>query len=165
MGKLKERSIFLLVCMLLAAALAACAPAGGENRPPKPKEGVLTYAALNPMTRAEKRNIEVFNKNHPDAQIEVLDYSDEGGVDRLLTELALGRVPDIMQLRRLGGSRVRDADLERVGLMLLNQGDFVAAGIPAGGGTAAGGVRATGGAGAAAAGKGGGRQSARHQDG
>ncbi len=42
-----------------------------------------------------------------DVKIEIRDYSDENGVERLLTELALGWVPDIMEMYRLGG-RVAD---------------------------------------------------------
>ena len=102
MRKLKKGWIFLLSCLLLAAVLTACAPAGGENQPPKPEDGVLTYAVLNSLTKTQERSIEVFNKNHPDARIEVLDYSDEGGIERLMTQLALGWVPDIMELHRLG---------------------------------------------------------------
>ena len=79
----------------------ACGNAGGENQPPKPQEGVLTYAVLNPLSKTEERNIQIFNKSHPDAQIKVLDYSDEGGIERLMTQLALGWVPDIMELHRL----------------------------------------------------------------
>ncbi|MDE6881404.1 MAG: hypothetical protein K2P20_08605, partial [Oscillospiraceae bacterium] len=47
-------------------------------------------------------HIDYFNRTHEDIQIEVRDYSDENGVERLLTELALGQVPDIMELHRLG---------------------------------------------------------------
>lgn len=98
MRKIKREWIFLL---LLTCVLAL--PACGENQLfPEQEEGVLIYAALNPVTNELTRSIEKFNKAHPDTQIEVRDYSDEGGRERLQTELVLGRVPDIMELRCYG---------------------------------------------------------------
>lgn len=88
-----------LLVLLAVLTLTAC----GENQlPPEPEEGVLTYAALDPLTAEQEKKINIFNRMHEDVQIEVLDYSDENGVDRLLTELALGQVPDIMDLHRQG---------------------------------------------------------------
>ena len=91
----------VILALLQAVFLTACAPAGEDNPHPESKEGVLTYAALNPLDHTQKRYIYNFNNKHPDAQIEVLDYSDEGGVERLLTELTLGWVPDIIELHRI----------------------------------------------------------------
>ena len=86
----------LLVCIFF---LVGCAQ---KDIPPKPEDGVLIYAALNPMTEDIEKSITRFNTSHEDVQIEVRDYSDESGVDRLVTELSLGYVPDIMELHRLG---------------------------------------------------------------
>lgn len=86
----------LLVCVL---CLAGCAE---KNLPPKAEDGVLIYAALNPVSEDLDRSIKRFNAAHEDTQIEVRDYSDEGGVERLFTELSLGMAPDIMELHRLG---------------------------------------------------------------
>ena len=85
--------------VLVAVLLAGCAE---KDIPPKPEDGVLVYAALNPMTEDLEKSITRFNTSHEDVQIEVRDYSDESGVDRLVTELSLGQVPDIMELHRLG---------------------------------------------------------------
>lgn len=96
----KQILFFLLLTVILV--FPACAPAGGEDLPPESEAGVLTYAALDPLDGTQRRRILTFNSRHEDAQIEVLDYSDEGGIDRLMTELSLGKVPDIMELHRLG---------------------------------------------------------------
>ena len=85
--------------VLVAVLLAGCAE---KDLPPKPEDGVLIYAALNPITEDLEKSITRFNTSHEDVQIEVRDYSDESGVDRLVTELSLGQVPDIMELHRLG---------------------------------------------------------------
>ena len=97
-----ERWLILLVTGMLL--LAGC---GDRVRPPKAEEGVLTYAALNPVSEELAEQIEKFNTAHSDVRIEIRDYSDENGVERLLTELSLGWVPDIMEMYRTGG-RVGD---------------------------------------------------------
>ena len=48
-------------------------------------EGKLIYAALNPLSPYLQSSIETHNQYHPEAQIEVRDYSDEAGLDRSLT--------------------------------------------------------------------------------
>ena len=97
--KRKKRWIFLLLCILPVVVLPAC----GENRSvPEEEESVLIYAALNPVSRELTRSVKKFNEDHPDAQIEIRDYSDEGGRERLQIELVLGQVPDIMELRCYG---------------------------------------------------------------
>ena len=93
-----KRYVWLLV-LLAVLTLTAC----GENQlPPEPEEGVLIYAALNPVTNTLEKFVARFNENHEDVQIEIHDYSDEGGRERLQTELVLGQVPDIMELRCYG---------------------------------------------------------------
>ncbi len=93
--------------MLAVAALllTACGTGGADQEqrvelPPEPKEGVMIYAALNPVSRQVQSSIDSFNKDHTNVQIKVRDYSDENGPQRLLVELAAGRVPDIMEMRR-----------------------------------------------------------------
>ena len=66
------------------------------------EDGVLTYAALNKPSKEVLSSIKDFNEKHPDTPIEILDYSDEFGLERLRTELALGRVPDIIEMYRAG---------------------------------------------------------------
>ena len=100
---MKKRVGLILLLAAAALTLAACAADGQDAElPPEPENRVLIYAALNPVTDALDKSIAQFNTAHEDVQIEVRDYSDENGVQRLLTELALGQVPDIMELHRLG---------------------------------------------------------------
>ncbi len=99
-----NRSTSCLLLLICALVLSAC----GENqRPLEAEEGVLTYAALNPVTSEVQKSVDRFNENHTDVQIEIRDYSDEGGLDRLRTELVLGKVPDIMEMHYLGTSPSR----------------------------------------------------------
>ena len=94
-------SKYALLFLLLTCTVVL--PACGEHHSaPESEEGVLIYAALNPVTRTFRSSIKKFNEAHPDAQIEIRDYSDEGGRDRLQVELLLGQVPDIMELRCYG---------------------------------------------------------------
>lgn len=98
---MRENAIRLALAALAALALAACS-AGGEKLPPEAEDGVLIYAALNPVSSELEKSIKIFNRVQTDVQIEVRDYSDENGMQRLFTELALGQVPDIMEMHRLG---------------------------------------------------------------
>ena len=106
MRKFEKRFILLLLAVLLAAALTACGDKGEPELdielPPEPADGVLIYAALNPATNELNSAVSSFNSSHTDVQIEVRDYSDENGTQRLLLELMAGRVPDIMELHQLG---------------------------------------------------------------
>ncbi len=91
-----------LLVLLAALVLPGCGRAGGEELPPEPEEGVLIYAALNPVSNALEKSVARFNEDHEDVQIEIRDYSDEGGLKRLQTELVLGKVPDIMEMHYFG---------------------------------------------------------------
>lgn len=86
----------LLACALL---LPAC---GASQKEEEENSGKLIYAALNPLTPYLKESIESYNKSNPETQIEVRDYSDDAGTKRLMTELMLGNVPDIIEMQRLG---------------------------------------------------------------
>ena len=100
--------VLAMVMMFLACIflLSACQTAEDDHQtvelPPEPEDGVLTYAALNPVTRELQSSVERFNEAHTDVQIEIRDYSDDAGPQRLLLELAAGRVPDLMELQRIG---------------------------------------------------------------
>ena len=95
--------LLFLVCVFF---LSACQNSENDPQtvelPPEPQEGILTYAALNPVTRELQASVDRFNEGHTDVQIEIRDYSDEAGPQRLLLELAAGRVPDLMELQRIG---------------------------------------------------------------
>ena len=97
--------LLLLICIFI---LMACGNKDRAGLPPEPEEGVLIYAGLNPMDKALELQIKQFNEEHTDVQIQFRDYSDEGGPQRLLVELALGRVPDIMELQRIGRENTGD---------------------------------------------------------
>ena len=99
MRELKKRWIFLLLCLLALLVLPAC---GRDQSAPEEDEGVLIYAALNPVSAETLDFVEKFNQKHTDVQIEIHDYSDEGGRKRLQTELVLGQVPDIMEMHYFG---------------------------------------------------------------
>ena len=101
-----KRDIKMQFLMLLAAlSCVLVLPACGESQlPPEPEEGVLIYAALNPVDEKTEISVKKFNDAHEDVQIEIRDYSDEGGIERLRTELVLGRVPDIMEMHYYGKS-------------------------------------------------------------
>ena len=85
---------------------------GYTPRTPEPKEGVLIYAALNPVSSEIKNSINIFNQNHTEVQIEIHDYSDEGGLERLQTELVLGQVPDIMEMHYFGSTFNRRTEVK-----------------------------------------------------
>ena len=65
--------LLLFVCVLIFSACGT-----GMEAPPEPEEGVLIYAGLNPMDKALELQIERFNEEHTDVQIQFRDYSDEG---------------------------------------------------------------------------------------
>ena len=100
-------SSFVIPILLV---LSACG-AGGENpaRDPEPEPGVTTliYAQIS-ENGVDREWLDRFNREHEgEVQIEVRDYSQtsEGGqqgMDLLMTEIAAGKVPDIIELGTSG---------------------------------------------------------------
>ena len=85
---MKKRALSVLAaCILL---FSACSAGGEEPLPPEPEEGILIYASLNPISNMIQVNVDHFNEDHEDVQIEIRDYSNEGGPERLLLELMAG---------------------------------------------------------------------------
>ncbi|MDE6931391.1 MAG: extracellular solute-binding protein [Oscillospiraceae bacterium] len=85
----------------LILLLTACASVGSEKQ--DQNVSTLIYATLS--GRVNRELVDRFNAEHSgDVQIEVVDYSegiDEGGhqgMDRLVTEIAAGKCPDIMEM-------------------------------------------------------------------
>jgi len=101
---MSRRFLSLLLALVCVLGLPAC---GETQELSKQEDGVLIYAALNPVSPELLKSVKTFNENHPDVPIEIRDYSDEGGLDRLRIELVLGQVPDIMELHYLGRSSDR----------------------------------------------------------
>ena len=101
----KKRWRIPLLVLLLAAALTACQAADDAEEEEEEAETTLIYAVLS-KDGVDERAINQFNVRHRNAgvRIEVRYYLDEDGWDgksRLLTEMASGRVPDIIDM---GGS-------------------------------------------------------------
>ena len=93
----KNRYWYFLTIFILI--LTACGDAGGQNA------GVTTLicANLTASGGVDKAAVAQFNRTHPDVRIEVRDYLDEDGFsgkDRLMTEIAAGKIPDIIDLGR-----------------------------------------------------------------
>lgn len=77
-----------------------------------PEKEILTYVVFDP-DEVNWERVNEFNRTHADVQIEVKDYttrSENGfsytteGRDRLLTEIAAGKVPDLMGLGSIGAT-------------------------------------------------------------
>ena len=99
---MKKNGWFL--ALLAVLVLPGC---GERQLSPEQEDGVLIYAALNPVSKSLQNSVDFFNERHEDVRIEIRDYSDEGGRERLQTELVLGQVPDIMEMHYLGQSSDR----------------------------------------------------------
>lgn len=90
----------ILWLLSLFLALTACGAGGSET------VTVLTCATLHP-DKIDRGAVDRFNRTHKDVHIEIIDYSAEdsstgkSGKDRLFTEMAAGRVPDILDLTGL----------------------------------------------------------------
>ena len=95
---------FFIISLLLV--LSACS-AGGENATKEPGVTTLIYAQIS-ENGVDREWLDRFNREHEgEVQIEVRDYSQtsEGGqqgMDLLMTEIAAGKVPDIIELGTSG---------------------------------------------------------------
>ena len=92
----KALTLFLMISAL--GTLAACAPAGDQDT----DVTTLIYANLT-KNNVDLAAVDRFNSTHKDVQIEVRDYLDEDGIsgqDRLMAEMAAGKIPDIIDLGR-----------------------------------------------------------------
>ena len=96
-------SFFIIPFMLV---LSACS-AGGENATPDPGVTTLIYAQLS-ENGVDREWLDRFNSEHEgEVQIEVRDYSQtsehgEQGINLLMTEIAAGKIPDIIELGTSG---------------------------------------------------------------
>lgn len=95
-----------LICavLLMLPVLAACTPAGGGDTPPEEDGGVTTlvYAQLT-KNGVDREAVRQFNMKQKNVQIEIKNYaalSENGrkGADLLLTEIAAGNIPDIIDM-------------------------------------------------------------------
>ncbi|MDE7262713.1 MAG: extracellular solute-binding protein [Oscillospiraceae bacterium] len=109
--------MLILTC---AQALSAC---GEDLSAPEAEYDILIYAALNPISSDLRSSVKRFNESHTDVQIEIADYSDDDGLDRLLIELALGQIPDIMELHRFGAN---GGNIFKSGRYLVVPGNYAA---------------------------------------
>ena len=96
---MKFRKMLLpLFALIFISLLTACAPAGDQDT----DVTTLIYANLT-KNNVDLAAVDRFNSTHKDVQIEVRDYLDEDGIsgqDRLMTEMAAGKIPDIIDLGR-----------------------------------------------------------------
>ena len=92
-----QASVLPLVFVTMLV-LVACAPAGSQD----PAITTLTYAVFDEDTAATARGmVKEFSKSHRDIKIEVKEYFNENGrtgKERLFSEMAVGKIPDIMDL-------------------------------------------------------------------
>ena len=92
-------SSFVIPILLV---LSACS-AGGENPTQDPGGTTLIYAQIS-EDGVDREWLEKFNSEHEgEIQIEVRDYSQtsehgEQGINLLMTEIAAGKIPDIIEL-------------------------------------------------------------------
>lgn len=91
-----KKTVILLAAFILLI-LAACSAGGGVQ---DWDEHTLVLADVSGRG-ADREAVNRFNYEHEDVKIEVRDYSDEGGLDRLRTEIMAGKVPDIIELNAL----------------------------------------------------------------
>ena len=93
-----RKIIWLSLLLAAALTLAACS-AGGQGDSAE-EITTLIYANLT-EGGVDRGAVEKFNRTHTDVQIEVRDYFDEEGSDgkeRLFTEIAAGKMPDIIDM-------------------------------------------------------------------
>lgn len=97
-----KRFLSLLAAL---AVLTGCSTGGGDA-PRQEDDGTLVLASFQPfgVSAWVKQAVDEFNSTHTDVQIEIKDYWGETYADgrqgrqRLLTEIASGKIPDILDL-------------------------------------------------------------------
>ena len=101
--RLNPQQVILFFSLAVFAFVLSACSAGGEDPAPESDVTTLIYAKLSDKDGVDRTAISRFNRTHKDVQIEVRSYSilsenGRSGIDLLLTELAVGRVPDIIEL-------------------------------------------------------------------
>jgi len=120
MKAFKKRTVLLLLVMALSAAFTACQTADDSAEGEEQEMTTLIYAALT-EDGVDRRAVRQFNARHKKkkVRIEVRYYLDEDGWDgksRLLTEMASGQLPDIIDLGK-GPSGLPYRQLARNGFL------------------------------------------------
>ena len=104
--RLRKQRLLSFFVIPLMLVLTACST-GGENPTKDPGVTTLIYAQLS-ENGVDREWLDRFNSEHEgEIQIEVRDYSQtseygEQGIDLLMTEIAAGKVPDIIELGTSG---------------------------------------------------------------
>ena len=97
---------------MLALLVVFLLPACGESQLSlESEEGILTYAALNPVSSETQRAVDRFNKNHEDVQIEIRDYTDEGALNVSRRNWCLEKSPISWRCTTLGSLQIEHAKL------------------------------------------------------
>ena len=96
---MKKRRIWAGLLLLAAVFLAGCSASDEKPEPelpPEPEEGVLIYAALNPVTPYLSQNIKTYNNVHPDTPINIRPQ-----VFQIpsLNQLAVGHIKNVRGVR------------------------------------------------------------------
>ena len=104
--RLRKQHLLSSFVVSLLLVLSACS-AGGENPTQDPGGTTLIYAQIS-EDGVDREWLEKFNSEHEgEIQIEVRDYSQtsehgEQGINLLMTEIAAGKIPDIIELGTSG---------------------------------------------------------------
>lgn len=97
-SNLKRCIPILLLSIFAVCLLTSCKDADEVTGTFDWDEDVLVFASLY-EDPAWRESVDEFNSTHTDVQIEVRDYSGEGGLSRLTTEILAGKIPDIIDLQ------------------------------------------------------------------
>lgn len=94
-----------LVCLISALLVTGCALCPSETKQSADEAVVLTLASFGNDSKLRKQ-IDLFNREHPDYQIEIKQYyrcdrPEEDGINRLRREILSGKGPDLINY---GGS-------------------------------------------------------------